>query len=158
MINRGSFAPNVIDSALVTGKSVSPESITVGGNWYRVPPEGAVAITIEIDRRTAVEAFQSYYDDYVADGRRFPPDAEEVSGNGSSPEWQLMEAGWPTLERLMADRPRLYEALVVDLAFDFLNELFRLSGRVETGFAICQIDVAALGERALVLRGHAMPF
>ena len=58
----------------------------------------------------------------------------------------------------MADRPRLYEAFIEDIAYDFLIELFRSRDRIETGYALCRIDQVALGDRLLVLRGLAVPF
>ena len=70
----------------------------------------------------------------------------------------MVDAGLPTLKRLMADRPALYEALIVCLAYDFLNELFRASGPPKTGYAICRVDRAEFRDRRLVLQGLAFPF
>jgi len=147
----------IVTRALVAGKSVPPASITVADGWHRDMPASVEAITVEITREAALERFETYYNDYVDDCRRFPPE-DDMSSAGACVERQLMEAGLPTLERLMADRPALYEALILSLAYDFLNALFRTSGPLETGYAICRVDTAELGDDRLVLRGLAYRF
>jgi hypothetical protein len=88
-------------------------------------PASAKAITVEIAREAAFNRFEAYYKDYVDDCRRHPPEDDEPSAAAACIERQLVNAGLPTLERLMADRPALYASLIVCLAYDFLNELFR---------------------------------
>jgi len=157
MASRDPPGQAIVASALVAGKSVPPGSITVGDGWHREMPASVEAIAIEIPRAAAFERIEAYYDDYVDDCRRFPPE-DDASSAGAGLERQLMDAGLPTLERLMADQPALYEALIVCLAYDFLNELFRASGPLKSGYAICRVDAAELRERALVLRGLAYRF
>lgn len=148
----------IVTRAVVAGTSVVPGSITVGDGWHREMPASAKAITVEIAREAAFNRFEAYYKDYVDDCRRHPPEDDEPSAAAACIERQLVNAGLPTLERLMADRPALYASLIACLAYDFLNELFRASGPLETGYAICRVDAAELRDGALVLRGLAYRF
>lgn len=137
--------------ALVAGEIVPPELMTVADGWHLGPPKSAIETFMEITRDAAVDAFEQYYTDYVNDGLLHPPEEGTV-------EMQLSKVGWPSLKRLMAEQPKLYEAFIAETAYDFLIELLRSQSRNETGYALCHVDQVSLGDHTLTLRGLSVPF
>lgn len=140
---------SVLQSAQVSGQPLLPANLCVSTDWGSTSGGPGELCRIVIVRASVVKALVGYYDAYVEDGRRHPPDSEDWL------ERQILAAGSPDMTTLMSDHPRLFEAFVVECAHDFLVELFRSSRPSNAGYAICEVTNAAVNDETVVLHGRA---
>lgn len=136
----------------VDGHPIAPEFIGVDPRWQPKDDSTRVCVryTLAVTRAEVLSRFRPYYDDFVADGRKHPPEHDEVIAK------RLEALGWPDLDHLLAREPRVFEEFTLHVGYDLVEALLsdQRRGSVRC-FFITGIDEAALGADHLQLRGVA---
>ena len=136
----------------VDGQPIAPEFIGVDPRWQLKDDSTRVSVrcTVAVTRAEVLSKFRRYYDDFVADGRDYPPEDDEPIAK------RLEALGWPDLDHLLAHEPRVFEKLALDVGYDLVEALLSdQRRRGESCYFISGIDVAALGPDHLELQGVA---